>query len=87
VKAKNISDQISGQDPTKPWPADIRALQRSGQNYEYLQIGSLIGGAAALGVGVYLIVRGGDADKDKADRERTVHVTPTTNGVAVFGKF
>ena len=85
VKAKNISDQISGQDPTKPWPANIRALQRSGQNYDYLQIGSLIGGAAALGVGLYLIVHtagGGETDKDK-----TVQLTPTTNGVALFGKF
>jgi tetratricopeptide (TPR) repeat protein len=90
IKAKDISDQISNQDPTKPWPPGIRALQSSGQNYEYLQIGSLIGGAAALGVGVYLILRntaGGESDKDKADRERTVRVTPTTNGVAVFGKF
>jgi hypothetical protein len=85
VKAKDISDQISNQDPTKPWPAGIRSLQSSGQNYDYLQIGSLIGGAAALGVGVYLLVHnGGESDKDK---DRTVRLTPTTNGVAVFGQF
>lgn len=86
VKAKNISDEISAQDPNKAWPVGIRSLQRSGQNYEYLQIGSLIGGAAALGVGVYLIIHAsgsGESDKDKT----AVHLTPTTNGVAVFGAF
>ncbi|HET9626662.1 MAG TPA: hypothetical protein VFP84_35105 [Kofleriaceae bacterium] len=96
VQAKNISDEISGQNVQQMWPQGIRNTERRGQNYEYLQIGALIGGAAALGVGIYLYVRGSGSDeaaadpdkaKDKADRERTVHLTPTANGVALFGKF
>jgi tetratricopeptide (TPR) repeat protein len=97
VQAQDISDQISKQNIHNMWPAGIRDLQSRGQNYEYLQIGALAAGAAALGVGIYLYVRGTGNDeatesdpakaKDKADRERTVHLTPTTNGVAVFGKF
>ena len=86
LQAQSISDDISHQDQTKPWPSGIRDLQNRGQHYENMQIGFLVAGGvlATTGVVLYMISRP-DAG---AERDRTtIGVAPTTNGVAVFGRF
>jgi hypothetical protein len=96
IEAKNISDEITNHPKGTPWPNGIQSVQRRGQNYEYLQIGGLVGGGVLAGVGLVLFLRsagaGDPVDKaskpDKPDKgDRTVHVTPTSNGFAVYGRF
>ncbi len=95
VEAKKISDEITNHPKGTPWPNGISAEEKRGQNDEYMQIAGLVGGGVLVGVGIYLYLRSetaGEApaaDKPaKPDKdERTVHLTPTTNGVAVFGRF
>jgi hypothetical protein len=99
IEAKNISDEITNHPKGTPWPNGIQSVQRRGQNDEYLQIGGLAGGAVLAGVGLLLYLRsagaGDPVDKaskpDKGDKpdkdDRTVHITPTSNGFAVYGRF
>lgn len=93
VKAQHVSDEISSHPKGEAW-VGIDDAQSRGKTYEYVQIGGLIGGGALVGVGIYLYLHAAtagkahDADKPKPDPdERTVHLTPTSNGVAVFGRF
>jgi tetratricopeptide (TPR) repeat protein len=94
IEAKKISDEISGHDPKQGWDG-YDAQEKRGQRYEYLQIGGLVGGGVLVGVGIYLYLHSSSASEqadkpaksDKAKDERVVRVTPTTNGVAVFGRF
>lgn len=92
VKAKDISDELSNHKTGEPWPADTRQKESDGKTYDHLQIAGLAIGGVAVGVGIYLYVHSlsagesSSSDKPKKD-DRVVHVTPTTNGVAVFGRF
>jgi tetratricopeptide (TPR) repeat protein len=89
LKAKDISDQITNHPPGMAWQDGIKALEARGQSYENLQIGMLIGGGVLVGLGVILVVSSGgssEPSRDKVDKT-TLHVTPTSNGVAVFGRF
>jgi len=88
IRAKQISDEISNQDLTKPWPDDIQRREHRGQSYENLEIGFLIGGGVltATGTVLYLLGRDGGSAERPSDRT-TLRVIPTTNGFAVSGGF
>jgi len=87
VQAKDISEKISQQDPTKPWPPGIRELEARGQRYEDWQIGCLIASGVALTAGVVVYVAGRpDSSEHRADKV-AVGITPTHNGVSLFGRF
>jgi hypothetical protein len=82
IKAKSISDQITNHPMNAEWENDIKSIQARGQRYEYIQIGTLIGGGALAVTSVILFVRSrGSHDKP------TVSLTPTIGGVAVLGTF
>ena len=85
VKGKQISDQISSHDPTQPWPANIRELQKSGEDYNRNQVIGLIAGGALVTTGVVLFVLSRSDAPDHTDK--VVRVVPTTNGFTVFGRF
>jgi tetratricopeptide (TPR) repeat protein len=87
ARASSISDEISAHDRTKKWPNDIQDLQRRGQNFENLQIGTLVAGGVLVTGGVILYVLSRpDASPERTDKA-AVRVSPTTNGFVVFGKF
>jgi tetratricopeptide (TPR) repeat protein len=86
VKAKSISDEITNHPITMEWETDIKSLQARGQRYEYIQIGTLIGGGVLVVTSVILFVRSGGLHA--APRDKTaISITPTTRGFAVFGTF
>jgi hypothetical protein len=85
VQAQTISDEISKHPMNQAWANDIRTLQARGQTWENVQIGTLIGGGVLLTTGVILFLVDG-ADNRPRDRA-TLRITPTTNGMAVFGQF
>jgi hypothetical protein len=86
VRAREISDEINGHDPSLPWPENIAELEARGQSYERRELGLYVaGGALVIGGGaVYLVGR-------SRDREQRVAVTPTASarsvGVAFSGRF
>ncbi|HEY6179692.1 MAG TPA: hypothetical protein VIX73_34795, partial [Kofleriaceae bacterium] len=86
VQGKQISDQLNSHDPMSPWPDNIKDLERRGEAYNRLQVISLIGGGVLITTGVVLfVVSRPDAPPE---RDRTaVRVVPTSNGLAVFGRF
>jgi len=87
ARASSISDEISAHDRTKKWPNDIQDLQRRGQNFENLQIGTLVAGGVLITGGVILYVLSRpDASPEHPDKA-ALRVSPTTNGFVVFGKF
>jgi tetratricopeptide (TPR) repeat protein len=87
ARASSISDEISAHDRTKKWPNDIQDLQRRGQNFENLQIGTLIAGGVLVTGGVILYVSSrSDASPEHGDKA-ALRVSPTTNGFVVSGKF
>ncbi|HSS01052.1 MAG TPA: tetratricopeptide repeat protein [Kofleriaceae bacterium] len=87
ARASSISDEISAHDRTKKWPDDIQDLQRRGQNFENLQIGTLVAGGVLITGGVILYVLSRpDASPEHTDKA-ALRVSPTTNGFVVFGKF
>lgn len=93
-RAKDISDRLDGyagkmSDPGKPpapWPSDVQDLQRRGQRYEDLQIGFLIAGGVLVTAGAVLYIVGRPDAADRNDR-RAIAVSPTRDGVALFGQF
>jgi len=88
IQAKNISDQLTNHPQNTPWPDNIKDLQRRGQAYENLQIGFLVGGGALAATGVILFFVGRSDESPRRSSDKTmVNVTPTTNGLAVFGTF
>jgi hypothetical protein len=89
VQAQNITDQINDErGPNGEYPDNIRDLQARGQAYENRQIGFLIGGGVLIAAGAVLyFVGSSDADETSEPSKAMVRVTPTTNGVAVFGRF
>jgi tetratricopeptide (TPR) repeat protein len=86
VQGKQISDQISSHDPTTPWPGNIRDLQNRGDAYNRLQVISFIGSGVLVTTGVVLFVLSRPDAPERTDKP-TVSVAPTTNGLAVFGRF
>ena len=87
VQGKQISDQINSHDPMTPWPDNIKDLERRGEAYNRLQVISLIGGGVLITTGIVLfVVSRPDAPPERSDRS-VVHVVPTSNGLAVFGRF
>ena len=86
IRASSISDQITSHDQSKPWPTNIRDLERRGQLYENLQVGSLIAGGVLVTAGVVLYVVGRPGSSEQAT-DKTVRVAPTANGIVVFGSF
>lgn len=86
VKGKQISDEISSHDPTKPWPTNIRELQSSGESYNRQQLIGLIGSGVLVTTGVVLLVLSRPDAPERTDKV-VVKVAPTSNGFAVFGRF
>jgi hypothetical protein len=90
-EGKTISDKINSQPKGQPWPDNIRQLQKSGENYNTLAITTVIGGGVLVATGAILFVvsrpsASTEPSRDKADKS-IVRVTPTLNGLAVFGTF
>ena len=87
VRASSISNELTTHDRTKPWPNDVQELQKNGQSYENVQIGALIAGGVMLTAGVVLyVVSRSDAPAEHAN-DKTVRLSPTTNGFVVYGRF
>jgi tetratricopeptide (TPR) repeat protein len=86
VQGKQISDQINSHDPMTPWPDNIKDLERRGEAYNRLQVISLIGGGVLITTGIVLFVVSRPDAPERADKS-VVHVVPTSNGLAVFGRF
>jgi hypothetical protein len=87
VRASSITNELNTHDRSKPWPNDVKELQKNGQSYENVQIGALIAGGVLLTTGVVLyVISRSDAQSERAT-DKTVRVSPTTNGVVVYGRF
>lgn len=87
ARASSISNELTTHDRTKPWPNDVQELQKNGQSYENVQIGALIAGGVMLTAGVVLyVVSRSDAQTEHAN-DKTVRLSPTTNGFVVYGRF
>jgi hypothetical protein len=87
VRASSITNELTTHDRSKPWPNDVRELEKNGQSYENVQIGALIAGGVMLSAGVVMyVVSRSDAHTESAT-DKTVRVSPTTNGVVVYGRF
>jgi hypothetical protein len=87
VKGKNISDQINTHKPSDPWPDNIRDLMKEGERDNNLQLGFLVASGVLVTTGVVLYVVGRPDGASEHATDKTVHVTPTANGFAVFGRF
>ena len=87
VKGKNISDQINTHKMSDPWPDNIRDIMKEGERDNNLQLGFLVASGVLVTTGIVLYVVGRpDAVRERAT-DKTVRVTPTANGFAVFGRF
>ena len=86
VKGKQISDQISSHDPSTPWPGNIRELQKAGEDYNRNEVISLVLSGALVTTGVVLFVLSRPDAPEHTDKP-VIGVVPTTNGLAVFGRF
>jgi hypothetical protein len=87
VRASSISNELTTHDRSMPWPNDVQEQQKNGQSYENVQIGAMIAGGVMLTAGVVLyVVSRSDATTERAS-ERTVRLSLTTNGFAVYGRF
>jgi hypothetical protein len=88
LQGKNISDQINSHDPKQPWPSNIRDLMKEGDRDNSLAIGFLVASGVLVTTGVVLyVVSRPDGTTEHNGDKAAIHVTPTTNGVAVFGRF
>jgi hypothetical protein len=87
LKGKSISDEINAHKMNDPWPDNIRALMKEGDRDNSYQTTALVASGVLLVTGVVLyVVSRPDAAAERST-DKTVHVTPTANGVAVFGRF
>ena len=87
ARASSISNELTTHDRSKPWPNDVQELQKNGQSYENVQIGALIAGGVMLTAGVVLyVVSRSDAPAEHAN-DKSVRLSPTTNGFVVYGRF
>jgi tetratricopeptide (TPR) repeat protein len=88
IQGKNLSDQANAIMP--PWDPDkvhkLNELNNEGHHDNRLQIGFLVasGVLVTTGVGLYMV---GRPDANEHASDKTIHVTPTANGFAVFGRF
>lgn len=88
LQGKSINDQINSHDPKQPWPPNIRDLMKEGERDNSLQIGFLVASGVLVTTGVVLyVVSRPDGTPEHGGDKTAVHVTPTTNGLAVFGRF
>ena len=87
LEAKKISDEITNQDTSTPWPADIREREQEGKDAEKKQIGMMIGGGVAIAAGVAMFFIGAP----KATAEASVSLVPVATGdqfgFAAAGRF
>lgn len=87
IEAQRITNQINERDgENEPWQADIRDLQARGQDYENRQIVLLISGGLLVAGGAVMYLLGRPSAEQPRDKP-VVGVTPTTNGVAISGRF
>lgn len=87
IQGKQISDELSAHDPTKPWEPGTREKQQRGESYNRLQVISLISSGVLIATGVVLFVSSRpDAPPERHDKT-VVRLVPTGNGLAVFGRF
>jgi hypothetical protein len=87
VRASSISNELTTHDRSKPWPNDVQEQQKNGQSYENVQIGALIAGGVLVTAGVALyVVSRADEPTERAN-DKTVRLSPTTNGFVVYGRF
>ncbi|HEX7837096.1 MAG TPA: tetratricopeptide repeat protein [Kofleriaceae bacterium] len=87
IQSKNISDQINSHDPKQPWPPNIRDLMKQGDRDNSLAIGFLVASGVLVTTGVVLYVVSRPDGAERTSDKAAIHVTPTTNGLAVFGRF
>jgi hypothetical protein len=62
------------------------SLQDAANTRRYVAEGLAVSGVIAGGVAVWLYVRGGSRERD-AMTDTSMHVVPTTSGLAVAGRF
>jgi hypothetical protein len=86
VRARAISDEISSHDRSRPWPDDIRELERRGQTFENVQIGGLVAGGLLVTTATILYVVSRSRSSSESS-DSAVTLAPTTNGVVVLGWF
>jgi tetratricopeptide (TPR) repeat protein len=88
VQGKNISDQINSHKPNEPWPDGIQNLMNAGERDNRLQLSYLVASGVLVTAGVVLYVVGRpDAASEHTSDKTAIHVTPTANGLAAFGRF
>jgi len=87
TQAQKISDEITNHDAKTSWD-HIRERQAEGQHDEDLQVAFLVAGGllATTGVVLFVLGRSGGSAEHSADKA-VVRVVPTSNGVAVLGRF
>lgn len=88
IKGKEISDTINGHKMNEPWPDNIHQLMQDGERDNAYQVGFLVasGLLVTTGIVMYVMSRPDGAPEHTSDKT-AIHVTPTANGVAVFGRF
>jgi tetratricopeptide (TPR) repeat protein len=86
IQGKSISDAINSHPKNQPWGNDIQDKQSEGERDNRLQAGFLIASGVLVAAGVVLYVIG-RPDTTEHVTDKTVRVTPTGNGVVVFGRF
>ena len=87
VQAKEISDEVSNHEMGTPWPKGIRDLEARGQHYENFQIGALITSGVLITAGIVVYVAGRPDGSERRADKIAIGVTPTPNGMSVFGRF
>lgn len=88
IKGKEISDTINGHKTNEPWPDNIHQLMQDGERDNAYQIGFLVASGLLVTTGIVMYVMSRpDGAPEHASDKTAIHVTPTANGVAVFGRF
>jgi len=87
LKGKSISDEINAHKMNDPWPDNIRELMKEGNRDNSYETTALVASGVLLVTGVVLYVVSRPDGTTERSTDKTVHVTPTTNGLAVFGRF
>jgi hypothetical protein len=88
-KASSISSDITNHPKNQPWPDDIQAQESEGQSDQNKQIGFLIAGGAAIGVGValYVVGRGKRSSEDHPPMAVVPTAAPGFAGLTWVGGF
>jgi tetratricopeptide (TPR) repeat protein len=86
AQAQKISDELSAHPISDPW-VNVQDRQRDGQHNENLQIGFLVAGGVLAASGVVMFALGRSSSAPEPTDPGVVRVVPTSNGVAVRGRF